>query len=106
MQHLLFTAVAANGRAFDIEFPLHPQTRSSDAVSSLVTVLLEALSRALRQQQATSDGDLLQALAMTLAVRARILDMDPDSRRRLVGQLVATAMEAAQEAPGYRASRA
>ena len=38
---LQFVAVTSGGRAFDIEFPLHPETRSATSVSDLVTRLLE-----------------------------------------------------------------
>lgn len=43
-QILQFVAVTSSGRAFDIDFPLHPQTQSAPAVSDLVTRLLDTIS--------------------------------------------------------------
>ena len=106
MQNLFFTAVTSGGRAFDIEFPLHPQTRSAQAVSEMITSLLETLSQHVEAHQDVSDGDVLQALAMTLAVRARMVDAEPKSTLALVNQLVDEAHHAAQDAPDYEAARA
>ena len=106
MNTLLFTALTSGGRAFDIEFPLHPQTRSADAVSDMITSLLETLSRHVETRQDVSDGDVLQALAMTLAVRARMLNAEPESMLALVNELVEDAYRAAREAPAYKAARA
>lgn len=50
------------------------------------------------------DGDVLQALAMTLALRARTVDAAPESTLTLVNGLVGRAYRAAQTAPGYDAS--
>ncbi len=42
---LSFTAVTSGGVAYDVEFPLHPLTRSTQGVSDLLTALLETISR-------------------------------------------------------------
>ena len=73
MDKLPYTALTSSGDAFDIEFPLHPLTRSSEAVGAMITGLLETLSRYVESEGDVSDGDVLQALAMALAVRARIV---------------------------------
>ena len=106
MKNLLFTALTSGGRAFDIEFPLHPQTRSADAVSEMVTDVLETLSNHVETHRDISDGDVLQALAMTLAVRTRMVDAEPETKLALVRQLVEEAHRAAQEARPYEAARA
>ena len=106
MKTLTFTALTSGGRAFDVNFPLHPQTRSAEAVSEMITALLAALSRQVEGRQEVSDGDVLQALAMTLAVRARMVDADAHSTRALVNELVEAAQGAAQEATTYEAARA
>ena len=105
MRTLLFTALTAKGRAFDVAFPLHPQTRSPDAVSGLITALLEAVSRNVEGRNDVSDGDVLQALAMTLAVRARMVDADPMSTKSLIDDLIDDAHVAAQAADTYKAAR-
>ena len=106
MKKLLFTAVTSGGRAYDIEFPLHPQTRSPEAVSDLLTGLLDRLSSDLEKRSDVSDGDVLQALAMTLAIRARMIDVEPESTQQLIGELLGESLRAAQEARGYSAARA
>ena len=106
MKTLLFTALTSGGRAFDVNFPLHPQTRSAEAVSEMITALLETLSHQVEGRQDVSDGDVLQALAITLAVRARTVNADAHSTLALVKELVETAHQAAQEATAYEAARA
>ena len=106
MKALVFTALTSGGQAFDVNFPLHPQTRSAEAVSEMITALLAALSQKVGGRQDVSDGDVLQALAMTLAVRARMVDADGHSTLALVNELLESAHRAAQEATTYEAARA
>ncbi len=102
-----FTAVTSGGQAFDIKFPLHAETRSGETVANLVSALLETISRATEEEASKlSDGDILQALAMTLAVRARIHDPQLQLTRVLAHELTETAMDAARDAVAYRAARA
>jgi hypothetical protein len=103
---LQFVAITSGGRAYDIEFPLHPETRSASAVSELVTRLLEAISTHAGGRDDVSDGDILQALAMTSAIRGRMLDGDPEQIERLTRLLGETAWEAVREAKSYAAARA
>lgn len=103
---LQFVAVTASGRGYDIEFPLHPETRSAQSVSDLVTRLLEAISAHAGQRGDVSDGDILQALAMTTAIRGRMLDGDPETIEQLMRVLQQNAWEAAQDADAFAASRA
>jgi len=95
-QTLTITALTATGLAYDIDFPLHPSTRSSDAVADLVTRMLSTISQGVARHQGLSDGDILQALAMTLAVRARMASNDAEQTRTLVLDLAETAFDAAQ----------
>ncbi len=106
MKHLKYSALTSGGRAFDIAFPLHPQTRSPEAVSEMITGLLEALTAHVELRKDISDGDVLQALAMALAVRARMVDAAPESTLILVRGLVEKAHQAAQQASSYEAARA
>ncbi len=106
MKTVTFTAVTSGGRALDIDFPLHRETRSSDGVSAMATALLDAITRTLESSKGMSDGDLLQSLAMTLAIRARMLDVPPESARTLVFELVESALQAARSARTYAVGRA
>ncbi|MCB1802027.1 MAG: hypothetical protein KDI82_10110 [Gammaproteobacteria bacterium] len=103
---LQFVAVTSAGRAYDIDFPLHPQTRSARVVSDLITALLEAISQQAESRQDISDGDILQALAMTLAIRGRMLEAMADTIAALSHELYESAWGAARDAQSYAAARA
>ncbi len=106
MKTLLFTALTSGGQAFEVNFPLHPQTRSAEGVSEMITGLLETLSHHVETAGSVSDGDVLQALAMTLAVRARMVNATPESTLALIHDLIDEAYQAVQDARTYEAARA
>jgi 2C-methyl-D-erythritol 2,4-cyclodiphosphate synthase len=103
---LQFVALTSGGRAFDISFPLHPQTQSATAVSDLVTQLLAAISEHTKGRKDVSDGDILQALAMTSAIRGRMLEGDQAQIADLNRFLNEQAWEAVSSASSYAAARA
>jgi len=103
---LQFVALTSGGRAFDIEFPLHPQTQSAAAVSDLVTRLLDIISELAKDRTDVSDGDILQALAMTSAIRGRMLDADQAEIAELNRFLQDLAWQAVSAASSYAAARA
>lgn len=105
-QILQFVAVTSGGRGFDIEFPLHPETQSGDAVSQLVSALLAAISAQADSAGQLSDGDILQALAMTSAIRGRMIDAEPRQIDALMRALHDVAWRAVQAASSYQAARA
>lgn len=105
-QMLQFIAVTSGGRAYDIEFPLHPETRSAQSVSDLVTALLETVSEHAQRHGDVSDGDILQALAMTAAIRGRMLGGDQEPIEQLTQQLLGEAWKAVNAANDYAAGRA
>ena len=106
MTVLSYTAVTQSGRTFEIEFPLHPLTHSSADVGDVVTTLLDALSRETSAGKGLSDGDLLQALAMTLALRAHMTGAQPEHMRSLVRELYDSAHTAVQAAATVQAGHA
>lgn len=95
MNTLTITALTASGQAYEIDFPLHPNTRSSDAVADLVTKMLATLSDSVADHRGLSDGDILQAMAMTLAIRARMAGGSSESMKKLIGDLFGSAFDAA-----------
>lgn len=105
-QTLEFTAITASGTAYQIDFPLHPQTRSPEGVSVLMTRMLDCVSQVLEERRDLSDGDVLQALAMTLAIRARMTSSQADTVAALVEALFRDAHQAASEAMPFAAGRA
>lgn len=94
MARLPYRARTATGDTFDIAFPLHKETGSAVRVEQLVTAILEAIDRDIAVAGETSNGDVLQAVAMALAVRARIIHAGSDVTERLVAELVAGALDA------------
>lgn len=94
MKHLPYTVNTATGDRFDVEFPLHPDTGSAVRVSQLVSVLLETVERDLAVAGETSNGDVLQAMAMALAVRARIIHAPPAASGALARDLVDSSLGA------------
>ncbi len=104
--HLPYAAVTNAGDAYQMRFPLHPETRSPERVSHLLGATLEAISKDLESGTPISDGDVLQALSMALASGARLVDAAPGASPRLMHELVDSAFAAALEGRCYRAGRA
>lgn len=73
MKHLPYRATTTTGTALDINFPLHPDTASPVIVGQLLDSLLRTLSREIAVLPNVANGDILQALAMALAVRTGII---------------------------------
>lgn len=105
-QILQFVAVTSAGRAFDIDFPLHPETGSASAVSDLMTGLLAEISKHTQRMGNLSDGDILQALAMTSAIRGRMIEAESGQVEAMNRALHDDAWRAAQSASSYAAARA
>ena len=70
---LSYRATTATGNQLDFDFDLHPQTRDPVQVSNLLTAVIEAVDREIGVLGDVGNGDVLQALTMALAVRARML---------------------------------
>jgi hypothetical protein len=107
--HLEFTAITDSGRALDISFPLHPHSGSPEAVASMISALLQTLSDQVGEHGEISDGDVLQALGMTMAIRGQLMDQDEESTkqvRQLQHELLDVAQDAVAEARPYVAGRA
>jgi hypothetical protein len=106
MPRLPYTALTSAGVGFDIQFPLHPDTRSAQAVADLLTAVLGAVSTRVESGPGVSDGDVLQALAMAMAVRARMVAVPPKTSLGLMHGLVDAAFAATLDANRYQAARA
>lgn len=98
-KYLPYRATTASGNQFEFDFPLHADTGSAVHVSNLLNAVLGVLDREVQQLGPVSNGDVLQALAMALAVRTRILPGAPGALDPLVRELLATAL-AAPARPG------
>jgi hypothetical protein len=84
----------ATGDTYDIDFPLHPETVSPMRVNQLLSSVLDRLDREIRVLGETANGDVLQALAMALAVRAGMIHAPKGITDRLAQELVQTALGA------------
>ncbi len=88
---LPFTAKTDTGETFDITFPLHPSTESAIRVHQLLGDLLETLTREIRRDP-MANGDVMQAAAMALAIRARMIAADPAVTSDLARELLENAL--------------
>ncbi|NBB83923.1 MAG: hypothetical protein GVY28_11030 [Alphaproteobacteria bacterium] len=93
-KHLPYRATTATGDTFDIDFPLHDQTGSPVRVSQMLNAALAAVDREVSLDPNTSNGDVLQALAMAIAVRAAMIEAPKATTDRLTADLVASALGA------------
>jgi hypothetical protein len=98
VQKLPFRAATAAGDVFDFEFPLHRETADPVRVGQLVSAILEAVDRDIGLIGETSNGDVLQAVAMALAIRARMIHAPQRTTETLTAELLASALHAAAEA--------
>ncbi len=73
MKTLPYTAVTTSGAVLDVQFELHPETASPERVGEMLSAFLNALDMQIEGGQVTSNGDILQALAMALALRSEML---------------------------------
>ncbi len=106
MDLLCFTTITSTGVSQEIEFPLHPETQSPEVVSNIVTELLNTISNCVKELDDCKDGDILQALSMVLAIRSRMVNINPNNSYKLLQQLVEMHHQAVLESKEQIASRA
>ena len=99
MKTLPFRVKTGTGDILDIVFPLHRETGDPVRVNQLISQILLTIDRDLALFSGTSNGDVLQAVSMVLAIRAGMVHAENDTTRRLATQLLATASNAVAEAP-------
>ena len=90
---LSFTAVQPGG-ARQISFPLHEHTVNASHVGALLEAILDSITKEIHANQNVSDGDVLQAVCMALAIRMHLVEAPPDTVRAMV----AAALEQADDA--------
>ena len=97
-RRLPYQVTTASGNQFDFDFPLHEQTVSPMQVSQLLSAVLATLDREIKVIGPVGNGDLLQALSMALAARARMLPGDGEQVQKLTRELVEVALTATVQA--------
>ncbi len=94
-----YTANTATGDQFDILFPLHEQTEDPVKVHQMLTAILQTVDEQIKVLGVTSNGDVLQAAAMALSVRARIINAPTETLESIVNDLVKSNFRACIDAP-------
>ena len=94
MKKLPYRAQTSMGDSFDIEFPLHGETGDAVRVAQLITSVLDAIDKDIALAGETSNGDVLQAVAMTMAIRAAMIHAPHGTTEKLAKQLLETALAA------------
>ncbi|WP_018873551.1 hypothetical protein [Thioalkalivibrio sp. ALJ16] len=98
MELLPYRYTTPSGEAVSFEFRLHPETGSAVRVQQLLDRLTETLDHEIGILGDTCNGDVLQALAMALAVRTEMIPADPDMTRGLARDVVERALRSLAEA--------
>ena len=98
MDYLPYTVTTDTGDKFNIEFPLSPHTEDRVRVHQLLTTIMNALASDLKVFGETSNGDILQAVSMALAIRARMVHAPESTMRGIVSDLTSSALQACFDA--------
>jgi hypothetical protein len=95
MPEMPYSLTTATGDRLEFSFPLHQETGSAVRVAQLLTSLLATLDREIKLLGETANGDVLQALAMTLAARVSMIHAPYAPVARLALSLTESALTAA-----------
>lgn len=90
---LAFTATTSTGEVLEFELPLHPQTSSAVHVGTLLEGVLDKLSEIVEGPSDMSDGDVIQALTLAVAVRLSVAGLPAETARQLVEELANLAVQ-------------
>jgi hypothetical protein len=104
MRTLPYRAVTSSGHVIDCNLELHPETVSAEAVGRLVSTVLNALDSRIEGQEKLANGDVLQALAMALALRAEMLPAPRAMKEQLARDVVERALASVARATHGRTS--
>ncbi|MFT4633140.1 MAG: hypothetical protein ACJAXW_001631 [Candidatus Azotimanducaceae bacterium] len=92
MSKLPYKVTTANGKVYFVDFELHPETASAVHVNHILTSVLEAVDREIGVLGDTATGDVLQALAMALATRTRIVPTQSEALDESIFDLLETSL--------------
>lgn len=92
MSKLPYKVTTANGKVYLVDFELHPETASVVHVNHLLTSVLDAVDKEISILGDAATGDVLQALAMALATRTRIVPNQSDALDESVLDLLDNAL--------------
>jgi hypothetical protein len=86
------------GTRIDADLPLHPSTVSIIRVNQMLDAVLGLIDREVKLDRSTANGDVLQALAMALAIRSAMIEAPKHTTDRLSADLLRTALTALDDA--------
>ncbi len=94
MKKLPFRAKTGTGDILDVEFPLHRETGDPVRVGQLVSILLDAIDKDIALAGETSNGDVLQAVAMVMAIRSGMIHAPRAMTEKLSTGLLKSTLDA------------
>ena len=97
-KRLPYTVKTATGDAFDIVFELHSETEDAVKVHQLLSGILGYIDAELKVLGPSSNGDVLQAMAMAFAIRTRMINASPEQLRSISLDLLATNLDTCAQA--------
>ena len=98
LKKLPYRTRTMSGDIVDVKFNLHDDTVDPVHVGNLITVMLESIDREINLMGEVSNGDVLQAISMALAIRAHIIHAPLDTTSALTKSLLNEALVALTEA--------
>ena len=87
-----------SGDIIDVRFNLHDQTVNKVHVNNLITAILKSIDNEISLMGEVSNGDVLQAITMVLAIRAHIIHAPVETTSVLAKTLLNEALMALDEA--------
>ena len=87
-----------SGDIIDVKFNLHDETVNSVHVNNLITAILKSIDNEISLMGEVSNGDVLQAITMVLAIRAHIIHAPLETTSALAKTLLNEALMALDEA--------
>ncbi|MGB0684207.1 MAG: hypothetical protein ACPGOV_16000 [Magnetovibrionaceae bacterium] len=99
MKKLPYTARTGTGDVYQIAFPLHQETGSAVDVENILSAVLATIDREVGVSGGRiSNGDVLQAVAMAMAIRSGMIAAPHATTSALSQDLLAVSLGAFSEA--------
>ena len=93
MKSKLPFSILYKNKNLDFFFDLHPKTVNHDKVGEIASILLNKLDVELKNGDPTSDGDLIQALALFIAARIEVSNADNDKILNFFSDTLSSALK-------------
>ena len=94
---LPYKAITSSKKEINFNFRLDENTASPLVINEIVNLLLSKISNEINIYQ-PSNGDIIQALCMTLVIRCKIIDYDINKIEKIVDKTLKSAFKDAKKA--------